>query len=249
MNQLLITKLRQIEMVVARGYDIDEDEAKILQLKNPENNFEESYAYFKELYENEDTNKEFLFIPPNQKTSNVRVKLSNFYRREATNKNENNYLLVYYASDTNIQASKDLNPVAVKEASVNIKRYIRKIVEETEITDDKVDIIIISPANISNDKIDTIISQIKNVEIFYDHNLTNNPTEHKYYNQHIKLSDDEKYKILKEAGVKLNKTTVIRKEDAIAKWFGYKRGDLIKIIRESPIVTLGSISIQYRHCA
>ena len=248
MKQLSITKLRQIEMVVARGYEIDEDESELLEINDPENNFDNMYNLFKSLYM-DNNNKDFLFIPQNQKSTNTRIKLSNFYSREKKNKNDNEYLLVYYASDNSSNQSKDLSAVAVKEALNNIKKYIRNITEtDSSITDDNIDIIIISPVKINGEKINNVLGQLKNIQVFYDGNLTNNPTEHKHYNVHIKLSDEEKYKVLKEAGVKLNQTTIIREGDAISRWFGYKPGDLIKVIRDSTIVNISSTSLQYRHC-
>ena len=149
-----------------------------------------------------------------------------------------------------MQFSKDLNTLYIKEALNNIKRYIKTFLENNpNLKEDDIDVIVISPLNISNESNNNILGQIKNISIFYDNKLLNNPTEHKYYNTHIKLDDEEKYNVLKQAGVKLTKTTVIRRDDPIARWFGYKPGDLIKIIREATIVNIGTTSIQYRHCA
>ena len=52
--------------------------------------------------------------------------------------------------------------------------------------------------------------------------------------EHLKLSEEEKEKVLKEFNVSANKLPMILLSDAAVQHLNVKEGDIIKIIRNSP---------------
>ena len=75
-----------------------------------------------------------------------------------------------------------------------------------------------------------IISNLFNmdIELFSIEKLQFNITTHKYYNTHIKLQQTEKEKFIETIGIKI---PVIKLSDPISRYFNFKKGDIIKIIR------------------
>jgi DNA-directed RNA polymerase I, II, and III subunit RPABC1 len=71
------------------------------------------------------------------------------------------------------------------------------------------------------------------IEIFLERSLLYNITKHRLVPEHIKLSSAETQLFKKKYGIKL---PVIQKSDAIARFYNFKPGDIIKIIRKDGIV-------------
>jgi len=66
-------------------------------------------------------------------------------------------------------------------------------------------------------------------QIFQEFRLTFNPTRGALTPKYFRVSEEEKAKVLKEAGVKLRQIQTILTSDPISKWYDYRPGDLIYI--------------------
>jgi DNA-directed RNA polymerase I, II, and III subunit RPABC1 len=71
------------------------------------------------------------------------------------------------------------------------------------------------------------------VECFNISELMVNITEHEYVPKHLLLTPDEKKQLLKRYKIKENQLPKILKTDPVAKYLGLKKGDVVKIIRDS----------------
>ena len=71
------------------------------------------------------------------------------------------------------------------------------------------------------------------IECFNISELMVNITEHSYVPKHILLNDEEKSQLLKRYKIKENQLPKILRTDPVAKYLGLKKGDVVKIIRDS----------------
>lgn len=71
------------------------------------------------------------------------------------------------------------------------------------------------------------------LEHFLESELYINITEHELVPQHIKLSAEEKQELFSRYKLEDNLLTKLLITDPISRYYGYKRGDVIKIIRNS----------------
>ena len=83
------------------------------------------------------------------------------------------------------------------------------------------------------------------IETFHESELLVNITRHEYVPKHVLLSNDEKKELLKRYKVKDHQLPKILKGDAVSRYLGLKRGNVVKIIRNSE--TAGKY-ITYRLC-
>lgn len=72
------------------------------------------------------------------------------------------------------------------------------------------------------------------VELFSEDEMQYNITKHRLVPTHQKLPDNEAEQFKKEFGIRL---PVILKTDPVARFYAYKRGDVIKIIRNNGYIT------------
>lgn len=84
-----------------------------------------------------------------------------------------------------------------------------------------------------NKKVQTTIKNYKNVEIFEEEFLMINLLEHVSVPMHIKLSEEDKQKVLTEYIVKKKDMPKIRIDDPVSIYFNAKLGDMFRIIRPS----------------
>lgn len=90
---------------------------------------------------------------------------------------------------------------------------------------------------------DNITSQAKKVienvhnmviETFPINILQFNITQHRYYNPHSLLTPSQRDKFIKNYGTKI---PIIYKTDPVSRYFNFKRGDIIKILRKGGFVS------------
>jgi len=85
----------------------------------------------------------------------------------------------------------------------------------------------------------------RQMEIFQESDLLVNITQHELVPKHVLLSPEEKKQLLDRYRLKLNQLPRILKDDAVARYLGLRRGDVVKIIRKS--TTAGRYA-SYRAC-
>ncbi|CRK30701.1 hypothetical protein BN1723_018430, partial [Verticillium longisporum] len=71
------------------------------------------------------------------------------------------------------------------------------------------------------------------IECFLEEDLLVNITHHELVPKHILLSTDEKAVLLKRYRLKETQLPRIKREDPVARYLGLKRGNVVKIIRNS----------------
>jgi DNA-directed RNA polymerase subunit H (RpoH/RPB5) len=71
------------------------------------------------------------------------------------------------------------------------------------------------------------------IELFTYEQMSINIFKHKYYFPHIKIEGEELKEITNKYGIKL---PIILKTDSIVKYLGFKKGDILKIIRKNDYI-------------
>lgn len=85
----------------------------------------------------------------------------------------------------------------------------------------------------------------RRIECFRRLSLMFNVTKHEWVPPHVRLTPKEKKNILGGRNLKDENLPIILRSDPVARWYGYKRGDLIKITRLSET---GGSYVNYRIC-
>lgn len=132
----------------------------------------------------------------------------------------------------------------------NIQQLIINMKEDVLEEDDE--LIIITKDKLSNESnLDSVFETLLNIDkmfiqVFWIDTLIINITKHELVPKHRILSQNEKEKLLERYSItSYNQLPIILKTDAVAKYYGMRRGDVVEIKR--PSETAGEY-INYRYC-
>ena len=118
----------------------------------------------------------------------------------------------------------------VKKLNINIIKEYIKLIELQKIP--KCIIVYIDQITASAKK---VIQHLKHItiEVFDIEELQYNPTKHRYVPEHIKIEGEEFEYINEKYGKKL---PILLTSDKISRYYNFKKGDIIKIIRDKDII-------------
>ncbi|KAK4193570.1 RNA polymerase [Podospora australis] len=123
---------------------------------------------------------------------------------------------------------------------------MKKFVEHCATNNFKAGILVTAvPLSAQARKVMTVTSQYTLIECFLEEDLLVNITHHELVPTHVLLSREEKTALLKRYRLKETQLPRILQKDPIARYFGLKRGQVVKIIRTSE--TAGRYA-SYRLC-
>lgn len=221
MQRLLDIKKTQIEIVRDRGYDIG-TEAEILDMDSRE---------FKHYIEG-------LLRANKGKTFTQRSIMSNRYKKIG---NESEVISVFYG---------ELKPPEKQISSREIQSFTGTVNNMNSKGDIVIkEVIIIVDGVLSSQANNAIKTQPSDIfyQVFYDSDIRYNPTTHVDTPVHIKLTEEQGIEKLRELMVDQSKLPLMLDSDPIAKYYGWRPGDIIKIIRSDDAVSiLAPKSINYR---
>ena len=86
----------------------------------------------------------------------------------------------------------------------------------------------------SSNKILDTVKKIYEIELFTEEEMSIDYTQYKYFYPHIKLCNQEKKELINKYG---NRLPIILQKDIIIRYLNYKKGDIIKIIRDNDYIT------------
>ena len=86
----------------------------------------------------------------------------------------------------------------------------------------------------SSNKILDTVKKIYEIELFTEEEMSIDYTQYKYFYPHIKISNEEKEKLIKQYG---HRIPIILQKDIIIRYLNYKKGDIVKIIRDNNYIT------------
>lgn len=144
-------------------------------------------------------------------------------------------MLVYYGSKTNAQ-QKQISADVVREFIGLVQRYA--ITEAILIVD--------APLSSTGDSELNALTLTK-WQVFFDSELTYNPTLHVDSPRHELLSPEYARAKLQELKADLSKLLIIRSTDPIVRYYGWSAGSLVRIHRDDQAISiLSPKSINYR---
>jgi DNA-directed RNA polymerase subunit H (RpoH/RPB5) len=86
----------------------------------------------------------------------------------------------------------------------------------------------------SSNKILDTVKNIYEIELFTKDEMSIDFKQYKYYFPHIKVNNELKKELITKYG---NRLPIILKKDIIIRYFNFKKGDIIKIIRDNNYIT------------
>jgi len=231
MNYWFEIKKTLLEMIRDRGYDISQ-ENDILYMDD--DGFIKYYNSLLDKYNYES--------PDKQKISNLESFLlfsSNTYY--SVNKTDLKILKIGFL---------ELKVNKAKISSEQISDLISKLTiepknQKKEYCDELILIINDEIVPAAKKQLDDLTSV--NTSIFFDKELFYNPTNHIDCPQFFLLTDTEKSDLIRNLRCKLSDFLIIKHSDPVIKYYGWKRGQIVKIIRDDEFYNVISpISINYR---
>jgi len=171
-------------------------------------------------------------------TANPRATARSLLSRSYTSKYPNGSIrnmLVYYGGK--------LSPHQ-KQVSAEIVREFIALVQSYKISE--AILIVDAPLSSTGDNELSALTLVK-WQVFFDSELTYNPTLHVDTPRHELLSHDETHLKMKELGADFSKLLIIKLDDPIIRYWGWTVGGLVRIHRDdSAISILAPKSINYR---
>jgi len=86
----------------------------------------------------------------------------------------------------------------------------------------------------SSKKILQSIKSFYQIELFTFKEMSFDIQQHKYYFPHIRCNDEEKSEIISKFGLKI---PVILDSDPVIRFLGYKKGDIVKVLRKDDYIS------------
>jgi len=216
MERLQKVKITQIEMVRDRGYDIG-PELEVLGMNTE--TFETHFA---------------------NEADRLGVKLGSSLIRPVLNRlyftpNRSESIYVYYAGSDKLTSTN----------VVTARNYI-SVLSKSKPTS-SILIITARLGHVAEKEIyKHVIRHGIKFQIFYEKDLTFNPTQHRDVPIHHKLSEEQKLEKLAEMRVLITQLPLIRQDDPIAKYYGWMVGDLIQIHHTNQSNIIADQSLNYR---
>lgn len=241
-KRLLSIKQNQLEMVRDRGFNIEE-EKQILDCNHDNPNHLE---YFIQTYQ-----------PTNSKIP-FREGLSREYKNE-----ELEVLAIYYSApeaDTSKLGVKPTSKIVDQANKIEKLRYLI-IISDVDLSPKSAQLLAGIKTGKFSDK-EGIITKTYHVQVFFDDQLTYNPTKHYLVPKHTALTPAEQKEYYARSHTRSNQMPILRyvdiasrlvekdqkyKIDPIVAWYGWRPGQVIRIDRENFITdTLVEKIITYR---
>lgn len=169
-----------------------------------------------------------IYIPfAKQKQNTLRGVLSQTYMNENGDK-----LVVFYADDDDkTQLGVDSVAAAIAEMERNKARSG----------------VIITPKPLSpsaSKKLDGLVAY--NIQIFSEEEMSYDPTEHFLVPKHIPLSKEERTNFLQTNNINIDNMPIILASDIMARYYGMRGGDIVKIERENMYETMIIKSLAFK---
>jgi DNA-directed RNA polymerase subunit H (RpoH/RPB5) len=164
----------------------------------------------------------------------VRSALSRMYELRDAEGKLIKTMLVFYGNK---------NP-SQKQISVEVVRQFVTLIQRYNFTEAV--LIVDAPlSSTSNDELKAVVTT--KYQVFQESDLTYNPTRHVDVPRHELLSPEETQAKLIEMKADKSKLLIIKADDPIVRYYGWKPGGLIRIHRDDRAISIiGSKSINYR---
>lgn len=177
------------------------------------------------------TLKDFInaYIPfAQKKKKTLREVLTQFYENDSGDR-----IVVYYAD------------IPTKSSKMGVET-LTDVIHELDSKKTKTGIII-TPKELSpsaKKQLERLVNY--NIQVFIEYELGYDPTEHYLTPEHIALTKDEQREFLVKNNISIDQLPILLDTDPIAKYYGYKSGQVIKINRINMYDTLVQKSLSYR---
>lgn len=170
------------------------------------------------------------FLPRCQKEGKtVRSMLTNVYEHTDPEKGR---LVVYYAE------TPTTSQLGVNDAGKAIE-YMREYGARTAI--------IITAKPLSTPAVKSINGLVGyNIQIFLEEEMSYDPTEHIFVPKHIPLTEPEQREFLTKNNISIDMMPVISTNDIIARYYGLRQGQVVRIERQNMYETMILNSVSYK---